>query len=125
MKPVPNSANDPCRELAIQHLTQLRLISRTSLSSLRFTRLLTSNGAWCARLVSFGVLMFFSVACDDTGVQLGVGHVFSLWDEAIARYLPCEAYYEPIKYVYIRNKLEYDSHDTLFQFYVFQVSEGT
>jgi len=58
--------------------------------------------------------MFFSVACDDTGVQLGVGHVFSLWDEAIARCLPCEAHYEPIKYVYIRNKLEYDSHDTLF-----------
>lgn len=39
---------------------------------------------------------------------------FSSWDEAIARRLPCEAYYEPIKYVYIREKLEYDSHDTLF-----------
>jgi hypothetical protein len=50
------------------------------------------------------------------GVSLASGMVFFLyasWDEATARCLPCEAHYEPIKYVYIRNKLEYDSHDTL------------
>ena len=58
--------------------------------------------------------MFFSVACDDMGVSLASG-MFSSWDEAIARCLPCEAYYELIKYVYIRNKLEDDSHDTLFK----------
>lgn len=108
-----NSANNPCRELAIQHLTQLRLIPWASPSNLYLTRLPSSNGAWYAGLVLSGVFMSFSVACDDTGLAWRRA-CFSSRDEAIARCLPYEAHYEPIKYVYIREQLEYDSHDTLF-----------